>query len=234
VVIRLAARLAPAHVANIRALANAHWWDGASVYRVQEGFVAQWGDPTEQKPLPPGVIETPAAEFEIGAFDAAQRLTRSDAYSTASGFTADGWPIATNGSTAWLPHCYGAVGVARSASPDTGSGAALFTGIGQAPRRLDRNYTVVGRIIIGMQFLSSLPRGDGPAGVYTDARERTPIVSVRLASELPADERPRFEYRATDNPRFAATLRLRETPATPSNVGGVDVCDVPMALRLAQ
>jgi peptidylprolyl isomerase len=54
-----------------------------------------------------------------------------------------------------------------------------------------------------------------------------------LASEIPAAERPRFEYRATDNPRFAATLRLRETPATPSNVGGVDVCDVPMALRLA-
>jgi peptidylprolyl isomerase len=234
VVIRLAARLAPAHVANIRALANAHWWDGSSVYRVQEGFVAQWGDPTEMKPLPAGVVETPAAEFEISSFDAAQRLTRSDAYSTASGFTADGWPIATNGTTAWLPHCYGAIGVARSASPDTGSGAALFTGIGQAPRRLDRNYTVVGRIIIGMQFLSSLPRGDGPAGVYTDERQRTPIVSVRLASELPAAERPRFEYRATDNPRFAATLRLRETPATPSNVGGVDVCDVPMALRLAR
>lgn len=234
VVIRLATRLAPAHVANIRALANAHWWDGTSVYRVQEGFVAQWGDPSEQKPLPPGIVETPAAEFEVGAFDAAQRLTRSDAYSTTTGFTADGWPIATNGTTAWLPHCYGAVGVARSASPDTGSGAALFTGIGQAPRRLDRNYTVVGRIIIGMQFLSSLPRGNGPAGVYTDARERTPIVSVRLASEIPAAERPHFEYRATDNPRFAAALRLRETPATSANVGGVDVCDVPMALRLAQ
>src|SRR6478609_1771873 len=110
VVIRLAARQAPAHVANIRALARAHWWDGTSVYRVQEGFVAQWGDASERKPLPAGVVETPAAEFEIGAFNAAQKLTRSDAYSTASGFTADGWPIATNGTVAWLPHCYGAVG----------------------------------------------------------------------------------------------------------------------------
>lgn len=234
VVIRLAARLAPAHVANIQALARAHWWDaGASVYRVQEGFVAQWGDPTERKPLPAGVVERPAAEFEVGAFDAAQRLTRSDAYSTASGFTADGWPIATDGKTGWLPHCYGAVGVARSQSPDTGSGAALFTGIGQAPRRLDRNYTVVGRIIIGMEFLSSLPRGDGPAGVYTDERARTPILSVRLASEMPAEMRPRFEYRAADNPRFAAALRLRESPPGQVVSGGVDVCDVPMALRLA-
>ena len=233
VVIRLASRLAPAHVANIRSLARANWWDGTSVYRVQEGFVAQWGDASETKKLPEGVVETPAAEFETGAFDAAQKLTRSDAYSTASGFTADGWPVATDGKTAWMPHCYGAVGVARSASPDTGSGAALFTGIGPAPRRLDRNYAVVGRILIGMEHLSSLPRSDGPAGVYVSPGERMPIVSVRLASQLPEAERPRFEYRATDNPRFAAALRLRENPPALVNSGGVDVCDVPMTVRLA-
>jgi peptidylprolyl isomerase len=233
VVIRLAGRLAPAHVANIKALARANWWDGTSVYRVQEGFVAQWGDANESKKLPPGVVETPAAEFEVGAFDAAQRLTKSDAYSSASGFTADGWAIATDGKVAWMPHCYGSIGVARSASPDTGSGAALFTGIGPAPRRLDRNYAVVGRILIGMEHLSSLPRSDGPAGVYASPGERMPIVSARLASDLPEAERPHFEYRATDNPRFAAALRMRENPPALVNNGGVDVCDVPMSVRLA-
>ncbi len=231
VVIRLAARLAPAHVANIRALANAHWWDGASVYRVQEGFVAQWGDPTEQKPLPSGVIETPAAEFEIGAFDAAQRLTRSDAYSTASGFTADGWPIATNGTTAWLPHCYGAVGVARSASPDTGSGRLVHGHRpGAAPPRPQ----------LARWWAASLSACNSSLPCRAAAARRGSIpmrASARRSSRRgwPASCRrqnaPRFEYRATDNPRFAATLRLRETPATPSNVGGVDVCDVPMALR---
>ena len=50
VVIRLAARLAPEHVANVRKLALAHWWDATSVYRVQENWVTQWGDATEKKP----------------------------------------------------------------------------------------------------------------------------------------------------------------------------------------
>ncbi len=229
VVIRLVARLAPAHVANIRALANAHWWDGASIYRVQENFVAQWGDPTEKKPLPAGMTESPPAEFEIGAFTPAQTLSKHDAYSTASGFTADGWPVASNGTAAWLTHCYGAVSVARDALPNTGSGAALFTPIGQSPRRLDRNYAVVGRVIEGMQFLSALPRSGAPLGVYADERERTPIIAVRLANELPAAQRPHFAYRSTDNVRFAALIAARENPSGMVASGGVDVCDMPMA-----
>jgi peptidylprolyl isomerase len=232
VVIRLAPRFAPAHVANVRRLALAHWWDGTSVYRVQENWVTQWGDETEKKPLPDTVVPSPAAEFDIPAFDAAQRLTRPDAYSTVSGVTADGWPIATDGSAAWMPHCYGTVGVARDALPNTGSGSELFTPISGAARRLDRNYTIVGRIIEGMKYLSALPRSDAAMGVYATAPERTAIVSVRLASELPAAERPRFEYRSTDNARFAAFIRLRENPAPPTvGLGGIDICDLPLAAR---
>lgn len=234
VVIRLAARLAPEHIANIRKLALARWWDAASVYRVQENWVAQWGDATEKKPLPADVVASPAAEFEIPAFEPAQRVTRTDAYSTASGVTADGWPVASNGTAAWLTHCYASVGVARDALPDTGSGAELFTPIGQSARRLDRNYTVVGRVIEGMKYLSAMPRSDAALGVYATGGERTPIVSVRLASEIPAAGRPKFEYRATDNARFAAMIRLRENPKPPTvGAGGVDVCDVPLATRRA-
>jgi cyclophilin family peptidyl-prolyl cis-trans isomerase len=232
VVVRLAARFAPEHIANIRKLARAHWWDAASVYRVQENWVAQWGDATEKKPLPAGVVGSPAAEFEIAAFEPAQRVTQTDAYSTASGVTADGWPVASNGNAAWLTHCYSSVGVARDALPDTGSGAELFTPIGQSARRLDRNYTVVGRVIEGMKYLSAMPRSDAPLGVYATESERTPIVSTRLASEIPAAERPKFEYRATDNVRFATMIRLRENPNPPTvGAGGVDICDVPLATR---
>jgi peptidylprolyl isomerase len=92
VVIRLAAAYAPQHVANIRRLAQARWWDGLSIYRVQENWVAQWGDRTETKQLPAGATDRPAAEFEIAAFEPAQRMTRPDPYSTESGITADGWP----------------------------------------------------------------------------------------------------------------------------------------------
>jgi peptidylprolyl isomerase len=239
VVIRLAPRSAPEHVANVRRLAQAKWWDGESVYRVQEGWVAQWGDPNDDEPnappkrkaLPAGVVKVPAAEYDIATFAPTQRLTRADAYSTASGITADGWPVATDGKASWITHCYGTIGVARDSSPDTGSGSELFTPIGQAARRLDRNYTIVGRVIEGMQYLSALTRSDAPLGVYATAPERTPIVSARLASDIPAAERPHFEYRAADNARFAAMLDLRLHPKGLVALGGIDVCDVPLAAR---
>lgn len=234
VVVRLAPGFAPEHVANVRKLARARWWDGTSVYRVQENWVTQWGDATEKKPLADGVVEPVATEFDIPAFDAAQRLSKSDAYSTASGVTADGWPIATDGKAAWVPHCYGTVGVARDSLPKTGSGAELFTPISGAARRLDRNYTIVGRIIEGMKYMSAMPRSDAAMGMYATEPERTGIVSVRLASDMPARERPKFEYRATDNARFAAYVRLRENPAPPTiGLGGIDICDLPLATRRA-
>lgn len=231
VAIRLAARFAPAHVGNIRKLATARWWDGESVYRVQENWVAQWGDASEKKPLPPELLARPPAEFEIGGFTPAQRLSKPDSYAAATGVTADGWPIATDGKAAWLTHCYGMVGVARNPLPDTGSGSELFTPIGQSARRLDRNYTVVGRIIEGMQYLSALPRSDAAMGVYATAAERTGILWVKLASQLPADERPHFQYRAADNARFAAMIALRENPAPPTVATGLNVCDLPTAVR---
>lgn len=232
VVIRLAPRFAPEHVANVRTLAKAGWWDASSVYRVQENWVAQWGDATEQKPLAPGVVKSPAAEYEVAGFTVAQRLSKPDSHSTASGFSADGWPIATDGKAAWLTHCYGMVGVARGPAPDTGSGSELFTPIGQSARRLDRNYTVVGRIIEGMKYLSALPRSDAAMGVYATEAERSGIVSVRLASDIQAATRPKFEYRSTDNARFAAFIKLRENPAPPTiGSGGVELCEVPLATR---
>ncbi|WP_294333674.1 peptidylprolyl isomerase [uncultured Sphingomonas sp.] len=231
VAIRLAARFAPAHVSNIRKLATARWWDGESVYRVQENWVAQWGDASEKKPLPPELLTRPPAEFEIGAFTPAQRLSKPDSYASATGITADGWPIASDGKAAWLTHCYGMVGVARDQLPDTGSGSELFTPIGQSARRLDRNYTVVGRIVEGMQYLSALPRSGAAMGVYATAAERTGILWVKLASQLPADERPHFQYRAADNARYAAMIALRENPAPPTVATGLNVCDLPAAVR---
>ncbi|RYE04019.1 MAG: peptidylprolyl isomerase [Sphingomonadales bacterium] len=232
VFIRLAASLAPGHVSNLRKIALAHWWDGTSVYRVQENWVTQWGG--NEKTPPPEIIARPPAEFEIGAFAPAQRLSKADGYSAASGVTADGWPIATDGKVAWLTHCYGMVGVARDSLPDTGAGTELFTPIGQSARRLDRNYTVVGRIVEGMQFMSAMPRSSATMGVYATEAERTAIASVRLASQLPGDERPRFQYRATDNARYAALIKSRENPAAPTVATGLEVCDLSPGVRRKQ
>ncbi|MDH4742592.1 peptidylprolyl isomerase [Sphingomonas sp. CBMAI 2297] len=239
VFIRLAPRYAPAHVANIRRLAEAHWWDGTSVYRVQDNYVTQWGGGDDKTALPPGVIENPPAEYEWPGFDAVKSFAfaRPDSYAAKTGLSADGWPLANYGAVSSLTHCYSMVGVARDLAPSTGSGAELYTVIGHAPRPLDRNIAIVGRIVEGMQWLSSLPRGTAQLGVYAKDQAPTPILSVRLASQLPQDERPRFQYRATDNPRFAAWIKARENRdgaffTVP--MGGVDVCNALPAVRRAQ
>lgn len=237
VVIRLAPRYAPAHVANIRKLASAHWWDGETVYRVHDNYVVQWGDASEKKALPAGVIAQPPAEYGWPRYDAVTRLMRSDPYSSAAGHSADGWPLATNGKLAWLPHCYGMVGVARDMAPGTGGGGDLYAVIGHGPRHLDRNIAIVGRVLEGIEHLSSLPRGtEGGLGLYKEASQRVPIVSVRLASELPDGERPRFEYRAADNARFAAWVKARENREPPFfevPAGGADICNVMPPVRRA-
>lgn len=237
VFIRLAARYAPAHVGNIRKLAQARWWDGTSVYRVQENYVAQWGGGDSKKDLPPLVIQQPPAEYEWTRYDAVTSLTRPDPYSVKSGHSADGWPLASDGKTAWIPHCYGMVGVARDMAPDTGSGSELYAVIGHAPRHLDRNIAIVGKVIEGMQWLSTLPRGAGNMGVYGASEAPTPILSARLAIDLPDDERPRFQYRATDNERFAAWIKARENRSPPFftvPAGGADICNAEAPIRRAR
>ena len=136
----------------------------------------------------------------------------------------------------WPVHCYGMVGVGRNYSPDTGSGAELYTVIGQAPRHLDRNIALVGRIIAGMEHLSSLPRGSGALGFYTmqEADKRTSITSIRVASDLPESERPRFEFMSTQSgsfARYAAARANRRDPFFIVPAGGADLCNIPVPVR---
>ncbi|MET4898020.1 peptidylprolyl isomerase [Sphingomonadaceae bacterium jetA1] len=228
VTLRLAAAQAPVHVANIRALARAHWWDaGTSVYRVQENYVAQWGDASERKPLPTGIVANPPAEYVRAGHSAVARLSKPDPYAAWAGYSRDGWPLAGNADSEWIPHCYGMVGVARDLAPSTGTGAELYTTIGHSPRGLDRNIAVAGRVIDGMEALSTLPRGTGDLGFYKDEAQRLPIMSARLASELPPAQRPHYQYRETVSPRFAAWIKGRENRRNAFftvPAGGVDIC----------
>jgi cyclophilin family peptidyl-prolyl cis-trans isomerase len=149
-----------------------------------------------------------------------------------------GWPIGNNGVVEdqryWPVHCYGMVGVGRNLSPDTGSGAELYTVIGHAPRHLDRNIALVGRVIEGMQHLSSLPRGTGPLGFYETPAERTTITSIRLASDLPAAEQPRFHYLSTESQSFGLYADARANRRDPFFIrpaGGADICNIPVPVR---
>ncbi|PKP92188.1 MAG: peptidylprolyl isomerase [Alphaproteobacteria bacterium HGW-Alphaproteobacteria-14] len=136
----------------------------------------------------------------------------------------------------WPTHCYGMVGVGRNYSPDTGSGAELYTVIGHAPRHLDRNIALVGRVIEGMQHLSSLPRGSGALGFYTaeEAAKRTPILSVRVVSDLAPSEQPSFEYLSTTSDTFAAyaeAIANRRDPFFIVPAGGADICNIRVPVR---
>ncbi len=151
----------------------------------------------------------------------------------------DGWPVAAeplgeDRLRYWPVHCYGAVGVGRNMSPDTGSGAELYTVIGEAPRHLDRNIALVGRVISGMEHLTSLPRGTGALGFYEDEAQRTPILSVRLGNELPAAQQPKYEILSTSSVSFHRYVDARANRRDPFFIkpaGGVNICNIPVPIR---
>jgi peptidylprolyl isomerase len=234
--VQLAPVFAPVHVANIKALARAGYWNGASVYRLQDNYVAQWGQNDSDKGFPTGVTAKPPAEYTRPLKGLAVKpLGSLDPYAPGAGF-ADGWPVAFSRKGGWadLTHCYGTVGVGRDLSPDTGTGGELYAVIGHGPRQLDRNIAIVGRVVEGIDRLSSLPRGTEALGFYKDKSQYVPISAIRLASDMPAAGRPSFEYLDTESPTFATYLRVRANRHDDFYIrpaGGVDLCNVQVPVR---
>lgn len=234
VIIELAPEYAPNHAANIRALARAHYFDGAAIVRSQDNYVVQWGrdegDTTSfgeaQRTLQPE-FDRPHAGVTL------QRLQDPDSYAREVGF-ADGFPAAGGNGRTWLAHCYGMVGAGRGDTADSGNGAELYVVIGQAPRHLDRNVTLVGRVLMGMELLSVMPRGTGALGFYEDTAQRTIIRSVRLVSELPERERLNLETLRTDSGTFRDVVDSRRTRRDPwflEPTGHINLCNVPLPVR---
>jgi peptidylprolyl isomerase len=235
VVILLAPAFAPAHVANIRALARAHWWDGLAIERVQDNYVVQWGDPDGKKPLPPGVSMPPAEYERPAAGLTIKALPYPDTYAPHVGL-AGAFPVASDGVHAWLAHCYGMVGVGRDVNPDVGTGAELYAVIGQPPRQLDRNIAVVGRVVSGMETIAALPRGTADMGFYASASQRTAIVRTRIAADLPPGEQPRFQVLDVASPTFAAWIKVkanRQDAFYLRPAGALDVCNALPPVRPA-
>jgi peptidylprolyl isomerase len=235
-VIQLAPEFAPVHVANIRALARGNWWDGATIYRVQDNYVVQWGNNEGEKPFPAGVVGKPPAEYHRALKGlAVHALGYGDPYAPRAGY-ALGWPIAYDpkAGTANLTHCYGYVGVGRGLSPDTGTGGELYAVIGHAPRHLDRNIAVVGRVIEGIEHLSSLSRGTEALGFYKEESQHVPLSRVALAAQPGTAQAADFQYMDTSSPSFAAYVRARANRQDDFFIrpaGGVDVCNAPVPVR---
>jgi cyclophilin family peptidyl-prolyl cis-trans isomerase len=236
VVIELAPAFAPLHVANIKTLARAGYFNGLAVVREQDNYVAQWGDPDNRHPLPPGIGKL-APEFDsaMPAHMAFTQLPDGDVYAPEVGFT-DGLPVARSAALhkVWLAHCYAMVGVGRDLDAESGSGAEMYVVIGHSPRHLDRNVALVGRVVQGVELLSALPRGSAEMGFYTKTEKPLPIKSMRVAADVPAAERSNLEVIRTDTATFAALVESRrnrpedffKVPA-----GRIELCNVPIPVR---
>jgi cyclophilin family peptidyl-prolyl cis-trans isomerase len=234
VVIELATKIAPQHVANVKTLVRARYFDGLAIIRVQDNYVVQWDDADHHRPIPPGV--RPSVELIADAHAAArfEPLPDRDLYAAEVGFL-DGFPAARDPAThtAWLAHCYGMVGAGRD-DPAQSDGTEMYAVIGHAPRQLDRNVALFGRVVMGMELLSSLPRGSGEMGFYVASEPPVPITSMRLASDVPPAERTPIEVLRTESATFREVLaqrRDRHEPWFKFNPGHIDLCNVPLPTR---
>jgi peptidylprolyl isomerase len=241
VIIELAPQFAPEHSKNIVALAKENYFDGLSINRSQDNFVVQWGnansdDAAKKRKFKTAKQALPAEFSRKAAGMVFSRLPDKDGWAPQVGFV-EGFPAAKDpvANKAWPAHCYGMVGAGRDTAPDSSNGSELYVVIGQSPRQLDRNITVVGRVIQGMELLSILPRGTGPLGFYEKAEQRVAIKSVKIMADVPEAERTALEIFKTDTKAFTAIVEARrnrrddwyKVPA-----GHIDLCNVPIPTRL--
>ena len=241
VVIELSAAYAPAHAANIRALVREGYFDGLAILRSQDNYVVQWGDPEAEN-----TESGKARAMKLGKKSLAPEYTRPmdnklaftrlpdiDGYAPQVGFS-NGFPVGRNPKTkqTWLAHCYGMVGAGRDNDDNSGSGAEMYVVTGHAPRHLDRNITLLGRVVHGMPLLSVLPRGTGPLGFYEKPEQRVPIKSIRIAADVAAAGRTNVEVIRTDTKLFTAmveALRNRGGAWYKVPAGHIELCNVPLA-----
>jgi peptidylprolyl isomerase len=237
VIIELAPRVAPHHVANIKALVRAHYFDGLAILRVQDNYVVQWADPDTHRPVPVGVtLVAPELTADPGAYVHFEPLPDHDLYAAQVGFI-DGFPAGRDphSHTTWLAHCYGMVGVGRDDSAES-DGTEMYAVIGHAPRQLDRNVALVGRVLQGVELLSSLPRGSGEMGFYVKSEPLVPIVSMRLAADVPEASRAPLEVLRADSEAFRKITdqrRNRREDWFKYNPGRIDLCNIPLPVRTA-
>jgi peptidylprolyl isomerase len=235
VVLELNPTFAPQTVERFVQLVRSDFYRGLSFYRVIEGFVAQAGDESDidQPGSQPGL----PAEFEI-EWDPELPWTpvqKPDLFAAETGFI-DGFAAAREDDRAWLAHCPGVLAMARGEAADSGS-TDFYIVIGQAPRYLDRNLTVFGRVIDGMQAVQSIRRGLArDNGVIADDLGRSRILRMRMADQLSRSERNTFLVQDTSRIGFRDILKGRRERKEdffhhrPPAV--LDVCQVPVSARV--
>lgn len=239
VVIELNPLFAPKTVRQFRKLVQEHFYDGLSFYRVIDGFVAQGGDGSDLGEL--SLVPLIEAEFEREPDDemAFTRVQKDDLFAPETGFI-DGFAAGRDKSEnmVWLTHCPGVVAMARNDGADSSRTDFYFV-IGQAPRYLDRNMNVFGRVIDGMDVVQKIRRGPaGENGVILDDTASSRIRRMRLASDIPKEQRLSAFVMDTNSKGFKKYLDSRRNRSQkffhrkPPKV--LDVCQVPVPGRITK
>jgi len=239
VVIELNPGFAPETVKQFKRLVQERFYDGLPFYRVIDGFVAQGGDGSDLGEL----SEVPLidAEFEI-EWDQKwpfMPVQSPDMFAPETGFV-NGFAVARNPSanTAWLTHCPGVVAMARNDARDS-SRTDFYIVIGQAPRYLDRNLNIFGRVVFGMDAVQRIQRG--PAlnnGIIEDETRSTRMSRLRLVSDIPEEGRLSTYVLDTNSDAFADLLKDRRNRKQkffhnkPPKV--LDICQVPVNGRITK
>lgn len=230
VIIELAPFIAPKHVAQFQALVSEGFYNGLDFYRVIDGFVAQGGDVSEQKTsqnkgtLPAEFTRAMGPNSEFVMVQSPEFLAQQ------TGFI-HGFPAGRNvtDKQEWLLHCPGAVAMARSNEADSGS-TDFYIVIGQAPRHLDRNMSVFGQVIYGLENVQAMQRGNPNVGggVIDNPSQRTKIISASLGNQIAKTEQMHFTRSVVNSREFQARLKGAKTLENDffhyKGTGNIDVC----------
>ena len=139
--IELFSDIAPNHVKRIKSLADSGQYNNVVFHRVIDGFMAQTGD----------------VQFGNSSSDSFD-LRRAG---TGSSSLPDLKQEFSN-----IPHEKGTLSMARSQDPNSAN-SQFFICFESSPH-LDRNYTVFGKVVEGMEYVDKIKRGDGPNGSVSD------------------------------------------------------------------
>jgi peptidylprolyl isomerase len=237
IAIELNTDFAPNHSAHFKSLIRAGAYKDTHFYRVIDGFVAQGGIQDET------IIETyPTIENENDRpiSDAVfVDLGNPDLYAPIVGHI-DGFAVGRSESLnkEWLLHCPKTIAMARDDDPDSGS--TEFYIVLDAQRHLDRNLTVFGRVIDGMEYVQKLKRGNPniDSGVIQAPEKGDAITTITVAADLDEGERPGYEVMASPSEAFETAKtakRVRDHPffyRKPPEV--LDICGFDVPTRMSR
>ena len=137
VVIELFNDIAPNHVQRFKKLSAEKKYDGVVFHRVIDGFMAQTGD-----------VEF--GNYALDSFDLQRAGTGGSEYPDLKSEFSD------------IPHERGTLSMARSSDPNSAN--SQFFICFKAASNLDRQYTVFGKVVQGMEFVDLIKKGEGSNG----------------------------------------------------------------------